>query len=141
MWRRGGDYPAAMATWDDVRHVALGLPDSSEGTSHDGVLAWRVRDKLFVWERPLRKVDIEALAEDVPDGPIVATVVPDVSVKEALCAAEPEVFFTTPHFDGYPAILILLERIGPSELEEMIIEAWLEKAPKTLAQSYLAALG
>ncbi len=127
-----------MANWDDVRRIALSLPETSEGTSYDGVRAWRVNKKLFVWERPLRKADIVSLGEGAPDGPIVAVRVSDLGVKDVLCAAAPELYFTTPHFDGYPAILIRLVDIDAGELEELIVEAWLERAPKKLASTYLS---
>jgi hypothetical protein len=99
--------------------------------------AWRVKDKLFVWERPLRRPDYEALGDRAPDGPILGARVADVGVKEALLADDPEVFFTTPHFDGYPAILVRLDRIAMDELEELIVEAWLARAPKRLAEEFL----
>ena len=59
-----------MATWDDVSRIALGLPETSEDESR-GTRAWRVRDKGFVWERPLRKSDLKALGDAAPDGPIL----------------------------------------------------------------------
>jgi hypothetical protein len=61
--------------------------------------------------------------------------------KEALLADDAEVFFTTPHFDGYPAILVRLERISLELLEEVIVEAWLARAPTRLAEAYLQARG
>jgi hypothetical protein len=125
-----------MATWDDVRRIALGLPETSEGTSH-GNTAWKVRDKGFVWERPLRKSDLEALGDGAPDGPILGARVEHLVAKEALLANDPDVFFTTPHFDGYPAVLVRLERISTEDLEEVIVEAWLARAPKRLAKDYL----
>jgi hypothetical protein len=57
--------------------------------------------------------------------------------KEALLADDPAVFFTTPHFDGYPAILVRLDRIAIADLEEVVVEAWLARAPKRLAKRYL----
>lgn len=125
-----------MATWDDVRRAVLALPETSERSSR-GIPEWRVRDKGFVWERPLRRGDLEALGDEAPDGPILAARVPDVGVKEALLADDPHVFFTTPHFDGYPAILVRLDRIAVAELDELIVEAWLARAPKRLAKEYL----
>jgi hypothetical protein len=101
---------------------------------------WRVKGKGFVWERPLRKTDLEALGDDAPDGPILGAWVPDEGVKHALIAADPDVFFTTPHFDGYAAVLIRLEEIAVDELEELIVESWLLKAPKRLARSYIETL-
>ncbi len=125
-----------MATWNDVRRIALGLPGTDEHLSR-GTAAWRVKEKGFVWERPLRRTDLEALGDAAPDGPILGVRVADAGVKEALLAGDPDVFFTTPHFDGYPAVLVRLERIGVEELDELIVEAWLARAPKRLAKEYL----
>jgi hypothetical protein len=94
-------------------------------------------EELFVWERPLRKSDMEALGDAAPDGPIVGARVEHLLAKEALLADDPTVYFTTPHFDGYPSVLVRLERIAVDELEELTIEAWLARAPKRLAKQYL----
>ncbi|MDQ6849886.1 MAG: MmcQ/YjbR family DNA-binding protein [Actinomycetota bacterium] len=125
-----------MATWDDVRERAMALPETDEQTSR-GSATWRVRGKGFVWERPLRRPDLEALGTNAPDGPILGARVADVGVKEALIANDPAVFFTTPHFDGYPAVLIRLDEIAPDELSEVVVEAWLTRAPKRVAQAFL----
>src|SRR6476646_9317170 len=125
-----------MADWDDVRRLALALPESDERLSR-GLRQWRVKDKLFVWERPLRKSDLEALGETAPDGPILGARVEHLVAKEAMLADDPSVFFTTPHFDGYPAVLVQLEKIGGEDLREVIVEAWLARAPKRLAQAYV----
>jgi hypothetical protein len=125
-----------VATWDDVRRIALSLPETSERTSRDRA-QWVVKDKLFVWERPLRQSDLKALGAGAPDGPILGARVEHEIAKQALIADDPNVFFTTPHFDGYPAILVQLERIGVEELEEVVVEAWLTRAPKRLAQQYI----
>jgi hypothetical protein len=127
-----------MAGWEDVERIALGLPETNERSSR-GLRQWQVKDKLFVWERPLRRADYEALGDAAPDGPILGVRVEHLGAKEALLSSEPEVFFTTPHFDGYPAVLVRLERIGVEDLEELIVEAWLERAPKRLARSYVDA--
>jgi hypothetical protein len=127
-----------VATWDDVRRIAMALPEAGERTSR-GNLQWRVKDKLFVWERPLRRPDLEALGADAPDGPILGVRVEHLGAKEALLASDPDVFFTTPHFDGYPSVLIRLEKIGLEDLEDVIVEAWLSRAPKRTAQAYLDA--
>jgi hypothetical protein len=124
-----------MADWDDVRRIALSLPEASEQDLH-GRPSWRVRDKLFVWERPLRKSDLRALGDAAPEGPILGARVEHLVAKEALIADDPDVFFTIPHFDGYAAVLVLLERISLDVLEEVIVEAWLARAPKRLAQQY-----
>ncbi|MEW2385503.1 MmcQ/YjbR family DNA-binding protein [Micromonospora sp. NPDC047707] len=128
-----------MATWDDVRRIALALPETTEAPSYDGLPAWKVRGKAFVWERPLRRADLDALGDDAPEGPILGAQVPDVGAKEALLADDPTVYFTTPHFDGYPAVLVRLDRIGVAELTELIVEAWYVRAPKRLAAAHRAA--
>jgi hypothetical protein len=114
-----------MATWNDVRRIATSMPDVTERL-REGVVDWR--DKLFVWERPLRKTDIAALGPSAPSGPILAARVPDLGAKEALLASDGTVYFTTPHFNGYPAILVRLEHIEVGELEELIVEAWHARA-------------
>jgi hypothetical protein len=125
-----------MATWEDVARIALDLPETGERESR-GLRQWRVKDKLFVWERPLRRSDLEALGDAAPDGPILGARVEHLVAKEALLADDPGVFFTTPHFDGYPAVLVRLERIGAEDLRELIVEAWLARAPAKLATAFL----
>ena len=71
------------------------------------------------------------------DGPILGARVEHLGAKEALLADDPGVFFTTPHFDGYPAVLVRLEAIAADDLEELIVEAWLDRAPKRTARAYL----
>ena len=128
-----------MASWDDVRRLALALPETTEGISRD-LRQWRVKDKGFVWERPLRRADYEALGDGAPDGPILGARVEHLVAKEALIADDPDVFFTTPHFDGYAAVLVRLDRIAVEDLDELIVEAWLARAPKRLAKAYLDAM-
>jgi hypothetical protein len=124
-----------VSTWNDVRRLALALPETREEFRR-GLASWRVRDKGFVWERPLRQSDLRALGEEAPPGPILGAHVEHLIAKEALIADNPAVFFTTPHFDGYPAVLVQLEQIALDELEELIVEAWLTRAPKRLAREY-----
>ncbi len=126
-----------MADWDDVRRAALALPEVAESTSY-GSLAWKVKDKTFLWERPLRKRDLEELGDAAPTGPILGARVPDVGAKEALIASEPEVYFATSHFDGYPAVLVRLERLEPDDVEELAAEAWLARAPERLKRQFLS---
>jgi hypothetical protein len=126
-----------MASWDDVARIALALPEVAEGTSY-GSRSWKVAGKLFVWERPLRKTELAQLGDAAPDGEILGARVPDEEAKRALVESEPEFYFTTPHFDGHPSVLILLDRIPRADLEEAIVEAWLARAPAKLADAYLA---
>ncbi len=122
-----------MANWDDVARIVATLPETAE----DSPRSWRVRKKLIAWERPLRKADLAALGDDAPDGDILGVRVPDEGVKFALIADDPGVYFTTPHFDGYPAVLVKLEEIDAGELAELVTEAWLAQAPKKLARQFL----
>ncbi|OMC39275.1 hypothetical protein [Mycobacterium sp. IS-1264] len=125
-----------MATWDDVARIVSELPLTSEQSPHD----WRVGKKLLAWERPLRPSDREALAAsgvEPPEGDILGVRVSDEGVKFALIADEPAIYFTTPHFDGYPAVLVRLAEIEARGLEELITEAWLTQAPKKLVEEFL----
>ena len=88
---------------------------------------------------PLRSADLRALGDSAPSGPILGARVEHLGSKEALLGDDPEVFFTTPHFDGYPTVLVRLERIALEELEEVIVEAWLARAPKRVAREYAKA--
>jgi hypothetical protein len=129
-----------MPTFDDVRRIALALPEATEVISR-GQVHWRVADKNFVWERPLRQSDLRALGAAAPDGPILGVRTEHLMAKEAILQSDSDVYFTTPHFDGFPAVLVQLEKIKPDELEDLIEEAWLARAPPKLARSYLAERG
>jgi hypothetical protein len=127
-----------VSSLEEARRIALSLPGTSEKVSW-GSLHWRVRDKGFAWERPLRKGDLAALGDDAPAGEVLGVRVADLGEKDALVAAEPDVFFTVPHLDGYPAVLVRLDAIDVDELTEVITDAWLDRAPKTLREPFLAA--
>ena len=126
-----------MATWNDVAHIVGGLPLTAEQSPRD----WRVGKKMLAWERPLRPSDGEALAaqgSEPPQGDILGVRVPDEGIKFALISDDPGVYFTTPHFDGYAAVLVNLDAIDAGDLEELITEAWLTQAPRKLVQEFLA---
>jgi hypothetical protein len=125
-----------MASWDDVRRIALGLPEVGERESR-GLLQWRVREKLFVWERPLRKGDLVALGDAAAPGSILGARVDDEGEKAAWLAESSGLYFTIPHFDGYPAILVRLDEIDLAALERVIVEAWLARAPARVAAEFL----
>lgn len=131
-----------MVTLDDVRRLALSLPETTEKVSW-GQLMWCVKGRGFVWERPLRKTDLAALAalgREAPEGEILGVRVTPED-KEVLLASEPQVFFTIPHLDGFPAVLVRLDAVASDELEELVVDAWLDRAPKRLAAAYLAEHG
>jgi hypothetical protein len=125
-----------VATWQDVAGIVAELPLTRERGPHD----WRVGKKPLAWERPLRRADREALAAsgaELPHGDILGVRVADEGVKFALIDDEPRVYFTTPHFDGYPAVLVNLAEIDELGLREVITEAWLTQAPKRLVEEFL----
>lgn len=126
-----------MATWRDVSRFALALPQTQEEVSKDGRRSWTVKGKGFVWERPLRKSDLAALGIQTQDGPVLGAHTPDLELKDVLLKSNPKAIFTTPHFDGYAAVLIRLEKISARDLKDVIVEAWLTRAPKRLADDYL----
>jgi hypothetical protein len=124
-----------MASWADVERLALALPETAEGSSR-GLRRWQVKGKTFVWDRPLREKELEALGDRAPDGPILVFRVEDEGAKEAMLADESGAYFTTPHFDGYAIVLARLDLVGFEELREIVVEAWLARAPKRLAKAY-----
>jgi hypothetical protein len=130
-----------MATLDTVARIVSSLPETMETSSATGLRWWVVKNKTIAWERPLRRSDLEALGDRAPKGTILGVWTPDLMVKATLLSANPEVFFTTPHFDGHPAVLIPLARIDVRALKELLVEAWLGRAPKRVAAAYLAKKG
>ena len=124
-----------MATWDDVARICLALPETTEATSYGG-RAWKVRDKSFVWERPLRRKDVAELGDSAPTGPVLAAYVPDEGAKTALIAEEPGIYFTTSHFDGFPSVLCRLDELDEQSLTELAEEAWACRAPRRLVAEH-----
>ena len=107
-----------MADIETVRRIALALPEVEEGTWFR-TPAWKVRKKSFarLWE----------------DGETLVVMV-ELGEKELLMAAEPEIFFETPHYHGYPAVLVRLAAIAEDELAEVLEDSWRIKAPKRLVK-------
>ena len=128
-----------MVTLDEVSGIARGMPQVTEGEWR-GNRTWTVAGKAFAWERPFSKADIKRFGDETPpDGPILAVRVEDLSEKEAVLAANPDAFFTIPHFDGYAAVLIQLDTATTQAVHEAIVDGWLAVAPPKLAERYIAS--
>jgi hypothetical protein len=122
-----------VATWDEVRAAATRLPEVTE----DG-RRWAIRGKPLAWERPLRPADREALGDAAPTGPILGIRTVDLAAKDELLVAMPDVFFTTPHFDGYPAVLARLGPLDVAVLQQLLEQVWSARAPKKLVRAWQA---
>jgi hypothetical protein len=125
-----------MASQEDVRRIALALPDTTEGDDH---FAFSVlnkgKQKGFVWVWNER---VTPKKPKVPNPDVVAVRVADEVEKQALLASGKAQFFTEPHYNGFPAILVRLPLIEPEELEELLIDAWRCQAPRALVAAWQA---
>ena len=129
-----------MATMADLDELALAMPEATKEASEDGRPSYLVHGKMFCFHRS-RRPD----AVDPDTGERLADVlmfrVEDAGVKELMLADPRGIFFTTPHFDGYPAVLMRipeLARLDRDELREIVVEAWMTRAQKRVAKAWLA---
>ena len=125
-----------MATWDDVRRIALDLPEAVEDAS-GRTTAWRVSGKAFAWERVLRRGERESLGDAAPDGPALGLRTADPDVVDGLVASQPEVYFTVAGYGVHPMVLVHVERASFEDLDEAITDAWLSRAPRRLREPFL----
>ena len=123
-----------MADQSDVRRIALSLPETSEGSDH---FAFSVRngtkEKGFAWVWMER---VEPKKPRVPRNDVLAVRVANASEKEMLLASDPEKFFTEPHYNGFPAVLVWLAAIGVDELGELLVDAWRSQASRALVRDF-----
>ena len=119
-----------MPDQDDVRRIALSLPEVDEGEHGFG---FSVRGKGFVWAWKER---VEPKKPRVPRDDVLAVRVDGQEDKAALLASDASVFFTEPHYNGFPAVLVRLPAVGPDQLEELIVDAWRIQAPRALVRAW-----
>ncbi len=128
-----------MVTIEDVEAMIAVLPEVTVGSRY-GNRTWLVGNKGFAWERPFSKADIRRFGDETPPtGPILAISVEDLGDKEAVLAARHRGVFTIEHFNGFPAVLVQLDKVAPGVLREAITDAWLVHAPPAVAEEFLAA--
>jgi hypothetical protein len=126
-----------VASLADVTDAISALPEVTEGDRH-GHRTWFVAGKAFAWERPFSKADIRRFGTETPPAePILAVRVEDLGEKEAVLAAGHAGFFTIPHFDGYAAVLIELDRAAPDTVRDALTDGYLACAPAPLAERFL----
>jgi hypothetical protein len=127
----------------DLDELALALPETTKELSDDGRPTYRVHGKLLCVHRSRRADALDpATGERLDD--VLMLRVADLDVKELILADARGIFFTTPHFKGYPAVLLRIRdlgRVDREELEDMVVEAWLTRAPKRVAKAWLAEHG
>jgi hypothetical protein len=129
-----------MATMADLDELALGLPQATKELSDDGRPSYLVHGKRFVIHRRRRPDAVDAATGERLDDVLMFRVA-DLDVKELMVSDTRGVFFTTPHFNGYPAVLVRirdLARLDRDELADLVAEAWLTKAQKRVAKAWLA---
>ncbi|MCU4187197.1 hypothetical protein K6U06_22735 [Acidiferrimicrobium sp. IK] len=130
----------SVADFDDAARAAMTLPEVTEGLRY-GRRTWFAAGKPFAWERPFTKADLKRFGTATPpEGPILALSTADLVEKEAILATASPAWFTIPHFDGHPAVLVKLAEVDVAELEEAVIDAWAACAPAALAEQHRAVL-
>jgi hypothetical protein len=128
-----------MASMADLDELALSLPQATKAVSDDGRPSYLVHGKMFCFHRSRRPDAVDAETGERLDDVLMFRV-EDLDVKELMLADDRGVFFTTPHFNGYPAVLMRipdLERIDRDELQDLVVEAWLTRAQKRVAKAWL----
>jgi hypothetical protein len=128
-----------MTSMADLDELALSLPETTKGVSTDGRPVYLVRGKMFCCHRDRRRDAIDPETGERMDDVLIFRVA-DLDVKELMLGDERGVFFTTSHFDGYPAVLMRISNLAlldRDELHDLVAEAWLTRAPKRVARAWL----
>jgi hypothetical protein len=138
-----GDTVGLVATMGDLDELALAMPQTTKETSDDGRPAYFVHGKMYCFHRSRRRDALDPKTGERLDDVLMFRVA-DLGVKELMVADDRGVFFTTPHFDGYPAVLVRipsLAKLERDELQDLVAEAWLTRAQKRIAKAWLAENG
>jgi len=125
-----------VPTYDEVEQFALDFPETTSSPSYGGSPAFRVNKKLMFRLRTEMADEVDGLTGEAY-GEVLVLRVADLGEKEALIADDSLAFFTTPHYDGYPAVLVRLSRVDPEELRELVTDVWLTLAPKRAIDRYV----
>jgi hypothetical protein len=128
-----------MATMTDLDELALTMPQATKEVSDDGRPTYLVHGKFFCFHRSRRRDAVDPDTGERLDDVLVFRVA-DVGVKELMLADDRGIFFTTPHWNGYSAVLIRipdLAKLDRDELEDAVVEAWLTRAQKRVAKAWL----
>ena len=131
-----------MSSLSDLDALVLALPQVEKELSDDGRPVYKVHGKVFCRHRGRRPDALDADGERLDD--VLVFRVPDLDVKELLLSDARGIYFTTPHFDGYPTVLVRipdLARLDRDELRDLVEEAWLTRAQKRVARTWLASQG
>ena len=129
-----------MITWERVEAFALTLPETTSTPSYGGAPALRVNRKMFARLRGEMADDLDELT-GAPYGEVLMVGVGDLGEKEAVLASDPRAYFTVPHYDGYPAVLVRLAEADEAEVRELLVEAWMRTAPKRALRAYEETVG
>jgi hypothetical protein len=129
-----------VTTWEQVETFALTLPETTSTPSYGGAPALRVNRKMFARLRGEMADDRDELT-GAPYGEVLMVGVSDLGEKEAVLASDPRAYFTVPHYDGYPAVLVRLAESDEAEVRELLVEAWMRAAPKRALRAYEETVG
>lgn len=129
-----------MPTFAEVETWARSLPETTSTPSYGGAPALRVNGRMFARLRAEMAEEADELT-GAPYGEVLMLRVADLGVKEELLAADPRTFFTIAHYDGYPSVLVRLALADPDELGELLLDAWLQRAPKRAHRAYEQTVG
>jgi hypothetical protein len=129
-----------VTSYAEIEAFVLTLPETTASPSYGGAPALRVNKKMFARLRGEMADETDDLTGE-PYGEVLMVGVADLGEKEALLASDQRSYFTIPHYDGYPAVLVRLALADLEELRELLMEAWMRAAPKRAHKAYVDTIG